>query len=59
MSKSKITYTGTIEELLSKNILVNINYLKDGNYSLKIMHKNKIIKEVSFSKNSLDQSTED
>jgi len=53
MSKSKITYTGTIEDLLSKKILLNINHLQDGDYCLKIMHQKKVIKEVRFSKNTL------
>ncbi len=46
----KKAYTGTLESLKAHEIYLNINYLKRGNYSLKIIHNNKIIKNTHFTK---------
>jgi len=41
---------GHINELTSHNIFLNINHLEKGNYKLKIIYKNKIIKSTHFTK---------
>ena len=46
----KKTLIGTIKTMPDTNIYLNINYLKNGNYKLKIVHKNRIIKTTQFIK---------
>ncbi len=48
MNKNKLI--GSIDRLGSFNISININYLEKGVYKLKIIHKNKIVKTISFIK---------
>jgi len=48
--KEKQQYEGTVEEFTSNKIYLNINNLKKGTYKLKIIHKNKIVKSVHFTK---------
>jgi len=43
-------YEGSIEKVDSNKIYLNINHLKKGTYKLKIIHKNKIVKSVHFTK---------
>lgn len=50
MSKKKNIYTGAIENVIAKKIILNINHLQDGQYTLTIKHNNQILKEVNFSK---------
>ncbi|MEM7186067.1 MAG: hypothetical protein AAF466_05350 [Bacteroidota bacterium] len=44
------TYTGSLEDLLGNQILLNISKLKDGTYVLKIMDEKRVIKEITFIK---------
>lgn len=46
----KKTYTGTLEEMDTQEIYLNVNHLKKGFYTLKIVHNNKIIKNTNFRK---------
>lgn len=46
----KKIYEGNIKSLSSNNILLNIKYLAKGEYILKIINKNKIIKTIKFKK---------
>ena len=46
----KNEYEGTLASLPEFQITININYLKDGVYTLKITHKNKTIKTIKFEK---------
>lgn len=41
---------GNIQKLPSNKIYLNINHLEKGNYTLKIVHKNKVIKKTTFKK---------
>lgn len=43
-------YSGTLDEFPNKQILININRLANGVYTLKIVHNNKIIKKTTFKK---------
>jgi len=49
MAKRKV-YSGSLEDLLGNQILLNISKLKDGTYILKIMDENRIVKEITFIK---------
>lgn len=46
----KKAYTGILENLNTQEIYLNVNYLQKGDYSLKIIHNNKIIKNTHFTK---------
>jgi len=48
--KRKNIYKGSLDEIPKNKIYLNINHLKNGAYILKIMHKNKLIKETHFKK---------
>ena len=48
MKKKK--YEGSIDQLPSFEIFLNVNHLKEGAYKLNITHNNKIIKRIQFSK---------
>lgn len=48
MKKKK--YEGTLEDIPSDSIYLNINNLKKGMYTLKIVNKNKVIKKTRFNK---------
>jgi hypothetical protein len=50
MKKKQKRYEGTVEEFTSNKIYLNINNLKKGTYKLKIVHKNKTVKSVDFTK---------
>lgn len=50
MKKKGKVYEGEIEKFASYKIYLNINNLKKGTYKLKIVHKNKIIKNINFIK---------
>ncbi|WP_339651413.1 hypothetical protein [uncultured Maribacter sp.] len=41
---------GTLDHAPENQIYLNINYLKDGQYRLNIIHKNKVIKQTTFKK---------
>lgn len=41
-------YEGKLEKILSKKIYLNIGHLEEGVYELNIIHKNRIIKIISF-----------
>jgi hypothetical protein len=43
-------YEGTLDKFISKEIYINVNHLEKGNYNLKIVHKNKVIKSTHFKK---------
>jgi hypothetical protein len=49
MAKRKV-YTGSLEDILGNQILLNISKLKDGTYILKIMDENRVVKEITFIK---------
>lgn len=51
MNQKKDRLIGSLDHFPEKQIYLNINYLEDGSYVLKIMHKNKVIKETRFNKN--------
>ena len=50
MKQNDDSLKGTLDSFPEKQIYLNINHLKDGNYVLKIIHKNKIIKKTRFNK---------
>ncbi len=47
---SKNTLVGNLKKISTKSILLNITNLENGNYILKIVHKNKVLKIVKFNK---------
>ncbi len=51
MKQKNKSLKGTLDSFPEKQIYLNINHLKDGSYVLKIMHRNKLIKETRFNKN--------
>jgi hypothetical protein len=48
MKKKK--YEGKLQDVPSDNIYLNVNNLKKGNYTLKIINKNRVIKKTRFNK---------
>lgn len=46
----KKRYEGELNKLPGFEIYLNINHLKKGQYTLKIINKNKIIKNIHFKK---------
>tara|TARA_Y100001935_G_C17243792_1_gene477158 strand:- start:960 stop:1109 length:150 start_codon:yes stop_codon:yes gene_type:complete len=46
----KKRYEGVIKNVSGFEIYLNINHLQKGNYVLKILNKNKIIKKTTFKK---------
>ena len=46
----KKRYEGKIQDVPSDNIYLNVNSLKKGVYTLKIINKNKVIKKTKFKK---------
>ena len=46
----KKRYEGTINSMAGFEIYLNINHLERGEYKLKIIDKNKLIKQTSFIK---------
>lgn len=51
--KEKENLEGSLESFPLNQIYLNINHLKDGEYMLKIVHKDKVVKQVRFKKNEL------
>lgn len=51
MKKKKIRYIGNIDHFLTDEIYLNVNNLNEGKYTLKIVHKSKVIKQTKFTKN--------
>lgn len=47
MGSSKKIYTGYLDDITSKKILLNISHLRNGTYRLIIVNKNRICKEKS------------
>lgn len=43
-------YLGTLNEVSSNKIYLNINNLKKGTYTLKIINKNKVVIKMTFNK---------
>jgi hypothetical protein len=50
MAKKKQIVQGEIDRFANHEILLNVNHLEKGNYKLKIVYKNKIIKSTQFTK---------
>jgi len=48
MKKKK--YEGKLQDMPSDSIYLNVNNLKKGIYTLKIVNKNKVIKKTKFNK---------
>ncbi|QNJ99057.1 hypothetical protein [Constantimarinum furrinae] len=46
----KKNLSGSIETFQSQTIYLNVNYLEKGEYTLHIIHKNRIIKRTNFTK---------
>lgn len=57
MKKKKYkVYSGALEVEPLKQIYLNINHLAEGVYTLKITHKNKVIKQTTFKKKHHEKS---
>ena len=50
MKKRNTSLQGTLNDISENQIYLNINHLKNGQYDLKIMFNNKVIKETTFQK---------
>tara|TARA_R110001583_G_scaffold92521_3_gene235076 strand:- start:282 stop:434 length:153 start_codon:yes stop_codon:yes gene_type:complete len=50
MIKKKKTFKGELDHFPKHKIYLNVNHLEKGAYTLKIVHKNKIIKKTTFNK---------
>lgn len=50
MEKKSNKYKGELPPMLDHKIYLNVNALKKGEYELKIIDKNKIIKKITFKK---------
>ena len=50
MNKKIKSLQGKIDRFPKCNIYLNVNHLDHGNYTLKIVHKNKVIKQTKFKK---------
>ena len=50
MVKKKKTFEGKLDHFPKHKIYLNVNHLDKGNYTLKIVHKNKVIKKTTFNK---------
>lgn len=48
MKNKRHVYEGFLREVSGYEIRINIAKLKEGRYTLKIIHKNKVIKQTSF-----------
>lgn len=53
MNKKKKIYTGEIDQVIAKKIILNIKHLQDGRYTLTVKNNNQILKEVNFLKTTL------
>lgn len=56
MHKNDKIYKGIVPAMPSHKIYLNINQLQDGEYELRIINKNKLIKKTRF-KNELNENT--
>lgn len=43
-------YEGKLKDALNNKILLNVNNLKKGSYTLSIINKNKVIQKTTFKK---------
>jgi hypothetical protein len=50
MSKSPKKYYGDLPKIPTRQIYLNISHLEKGEYLLKIVDKNKVIKHIRFKK---------
>ncbi|MBT8255415.1 MAG: hypothetical protein KJO23_02650 [Bacteroidia bacterium] len=50
MNKKGKVYSGMIESFQQKEIYLNVNHLNDGQYVLKIVHHNRVLKHTTFKK---------
>tara|TARA_R110000868_G_C10337919_1_gene714918 strand:- start:137 stop:289 length:153 start_codon:yes stop_codon:yes gene_type:complete len=50
MVKKKLAIEGDIDHFKEHKIYLNVNHLEKGIYTLKIVHKNKVIKKTTFKK---------
>ena len=50
MIKNKKTFEGEIDHFPKHKIYLNVNHLEKGEYTLKIVYKNKVIKKTTFKK---------
>jgi len=50
MKKKRSSLSGKLPPVPDQEIYLNVNALKDGEYELKIIHNNKIIKKTTFKK---------
>lgn len=50
MNDKKKTFTGNIDQIPKHKIYLNVNHLEKGEYTLKIVFKNKVIKKTTFKK---------
>jgi len=50
MAQSKTVYEGLIASVPHYDIVLNVQHLEKGIYTLKIIHKNKVIKQTTFKK---------
>lgn len=46
-------YKGKLKPMPETEIYINIDNLKKGTYTLKIVNKNKVVKEIKFKKDKL------
>jgi hypothetical protein len=50
MTDEKKAFIGKLDNLPNFKIYLNVNHLEKGLYTLKIVHKNKVIKKTTFKK---------
>ena len=50
MAKKRTVYSGTLNAFPEMEVLLNVTHMQKGSYTLKILHKNKVIKVTSFTK---------
>ena len=50
MVKNNKTFMGKLEYAPKHKIYLNVNHLEKGEYTLKIVYKNKVIKKTTFKK---------
>jgi hypothetical protein len=50
MKKEKRLWEGSLDHIPENQIYLNINHLENGSYVLKIVYRDKVIKEITFEK---------
>jgi hypothetical protein len=50
MVKKPLAIEGDINHFIEHEIYLNVNHLEKGTYTIKIIHKNKVIKTTTFNK---------